>query len=111
RVSRAGNILPPGGVVGRMTHVGPMARFVEDLILLLPIISVSDPHDPEVVPVDLEQPSSVRLKSLKTAFFFANGKSTPGADLTQAVRSAATVLAEEGAPTEEKCLPGFNVMD
>jgi len=110
-VSRAGNILPPGGVVGRMTHVGPMARFVEDLILLLPIISGSDPHDPEVVPVDLEQPSSVRLKSLKTAFFFANGKSTPGADLTQAVRSAATVLAEEGAPTEEKCLPGFNVMD
>src|SRR5262245_31771683 len=29
RVSRAGNILPPEGVVGRRTHVGPMARFVE----------------------------------------------------------------------------------
>src|SRR6266487_2160215 len=87
RVSRTGHILPPGGVVSRMTHVGPMARFVEDLILLLPIISGLDPLDPEVVLVGLEEPSAVRLKSLKTAFFSENGKSTPAADLVQAVQS------------------------
>jgi amidase len=111
RVSRAGHIIPHGGVVGRMTHVGPMARFVEDLILLLPIISGSDPLDPEVVPVDLEDPSAVQLKSLKTVFFSENGKSKPTADLVQAVQSAAKVLAAEGSPTEEKCLPGFDVID
>src|SRR5688500_3707597 len=31
RVSRAGHILPPGGVIGRLTHIGPLARSVSDL--------------------------------------------------------------------------------
>ena len=111
QVSRAGHIIPPGGLVGRMTHVGPMARFVEDLILLLPIISGSDPLDPEVVPVDVKEPSSARLKSLRIAFFSENGKSKPTDDVVQAVESAAKVLAAEGSPTEEKRLPGFDVID
>jgi amidase len=111
RVSRAGHIIPPGGLVGRMTHVGPMARFVEDLILLLPIISGLDSQDPEIVPAELGEPSAVQLKSLRTAFFSENGKSKPAADLVQAVQSATKVLADEGSPPEEKRLPGFDVID
>jgi amidase len=111
RISRAGHIIPPGGLVGRMTHVGPMARFVEDLILLLPIMSGLDPNDPDSVPVGVEDSSAVHLKSLKAAFFSENGRSKATADLVQAVQSAAKVLAAEGSPTEEKRLPGFDVID
>jgi amidase len=111
RVSRAGHILPPGGVVGRMTHAGPMARFVEDLALLLPILSGPDSLDPEVVPMGLEEPAGVNLKSLRIAFFTEHGKSAPDANIVKAVQSAAKVLAEEGSPTEEKCLPGFDLID
>src|SRR6266480_3568007 len=59
RVSRAGHIPPAGGVAGRRTQVGPMARFVEDLVLALSIISGPDGEDPEVATVALEDPGTV----------------------------------------------------
>src|SRR5205085_2123678 len=59
RVSRAGHILPPGGVVGQWTHVGPMARYVEDLALALAIIAGEDPADPDTVPATFEASSPV----------------------------------------------------
>ena len=37
-VPRTGHILPPGGATDKWTQLGPMARYVEDLSLILPII-------------------------------------------------------------------------
>lgn len=111
RVSRGGHIIPPGGLVGRITHVGPMARFVDDLILLLPIISGTDSADPDVVPMKPGDPSTVRVKALRVAFFSENGKSKATADLAKAVLSAAKALAAEGSPIEEERPPGFDVID
>ena len=74
RVSRAGHILPPGGVVGGRTHAGPMARFVEDLVLALSIIAGPDPEDPEVTSIALEDPAAVDVAALRVAYFTETGK-------------------------------------
>ena len=51
RVPRTGHIPPFGGVLDFLTQLGPMARFVEDLNLVLPIIVSVDGRDPEVIPM------------------------------------------------------------
>jgi len=51
-VSRAGHMLPPGlGALDRLTHVGPLARKVEDLGLLLELLGGVDPRDPAAIPM------------------------------------------------------------
>ena len=57
RVPRTGHIIPYGmGIRDSLTQVGPIARYVEDLALVLPIISGPDWRDPAIVPMPLEDP-------------------------------------------------------
>ena len=54
RVPRTGHILDYRmGALEAMQQVGPMARYVEDLILTLPIMAGSDGIDPGIVPMPL----------------------------------------------------------
>ena len=47
RVPRTGHALPSCmGASDALTQIGPMARYVEDLALVLPIISGVDSYDP-----------------------------------------------------------------
>jgi amidase len=108
RVSRAGHILPPGGVVGRQTHAGPMARFVEDLILTLPIIAGPDPQDPEVESVALEDPATVDVTALRVAYFAESGKRRATSEMVRAVQSATKALADAGLKCESARPPGLN---
>jgi amidase len=49
RVPRTGHILSFDiGHIDLLTHIGPLARYVEDLVLLLPIISGVDWYDPSI---------------------------------------------------------------
>jgi len=41
------------GAVDALTQLGPMARYVEDLILTLPIIAAVDWRDPAIIPMPL----------------------------------------------------------
>lgn len=107
RVSRAGHILPPGGVVGRQTHVGPMARFVEDLVLALSIIAGPDPEDPEVMSVALEDPATVDVAALRVGYFTESSKGRATSEMMQAVRSATETLASAGLKCEPARPPGF----
>ena len=100
RVSRAGHILPPGGVVGQQTHVGPMARFVEDLVLVLSIIAGPDPEDPEVMSVELEDPGAVEIAALRVGYFTESSKGRATSEMVQAVRSATETLASAGLKCE-----------
>ena len=60
RVSRAGHIVPWGlGGMDALTTIGPMARRVEDLRLVLPIIAGPDGIDPFIHPVPLGDPDAV----------------------------------------------------
>jgi amidase len=107
RVSRAGHILPPGGIVGRQTHAGPMARFVEDLILALPIIAGPDPQDPEVESVALEDPATVDVARLRVGHFSESGKRRATSEMVRAVQSATKALSDAGLKCASARPPGL----
>jgi amidase len=70
-----------------------MARFVEDLSLILPIICGPDGQDP----------AAVELPRLRVAVHTDNGIVTPTAAIQDAVRRADQVLTEAGMAVEEDC--------
>ena len=102
RVPRTGHIVSHSmGAVDSLTQNGPMARYVEDLALLLPIISGPDWSDPFIVPMPLGDPADVDLGGLRVCFYTDNGIRTPTAETVAAVRMAADALADAGCSVEE----------
>src|SRR5215831_13372659 len=104
RVPRTGHIIPFGlGARDLLTQNGPMARFVEDLHLILPIICGPDWQDPAIVPMPLGDPAAVEIKQLRVAVHTDNGILPPTATIRDAVRTAAQTLADAGVAVEEVC--------
>lgn len=103
RVPRTGHIISYiAGAEDAFTQIGPMARFVEDLILTLPIIAGVDWRDPAIVPMPLGNPREVNLKSLKVSFHTDNGIVTPTPEIMATIRNAAKACADIGCAVEEK---------
>lgn len=100
-VPKTGHIVPPGGLLGALTQVGPMARRVEDLMLTLPIIAGEDGLDHSVVPVPLKDPMAVDINNLHVAFYADNGIASSTPETHTAVKAAANVLSDAGAITTE----------
>ncbi len=102
RVPRTGHIVPHGlGALDSLTQNGPMARYVEDLALILPIIAGPDWSDPFIVPVPLGDPATVDISGLRVCFYTDNGLRTPTSEIVAAVRAAADALADAGAAVAE----------
>jgi len=102
-VSLTGISLPffGAGCLRPFGTLGPLARFVDDLILTLPIISGVDAYDPNVVPVKLQDPNSVDLRGLKIAYYTDDGVVTPTKDIQDVVKKAAQFFASYGAEVVE----------
>ncbi|MEJ8566295.1 amidase [Wenzhouxiangellaceae bacterium CH-27] len=98
RVSRSGHIFPFGGVQDAFQQLGPLARGVEDLALLLRIIQGPDGIDPGALPLESHDPDTVDLSDLRVAWFDDNGIAEPTPETREAVRVAARSLAEGGIP-------------
>ena len=93
RVPRTGHIVPHSmGAVDSLTQNGPMARYVEDLALLLPIISGPDWNDPAIVPMPLGDPSDVSLEDLRVCIYTDNGIGTPTDDTIKMMEAVLDVL-------------------
>lgn len=107
RVPRTGHAVGPGSLLDPLTQVGPIARYVEDLALLLPLIAGPDGRDPFVVPAPLGEFKAVMLKGLRGTFHTDNGIQTPAPEIAKAVRSSVRVLTEAGIGFEEKRPPGI----
>ena len=102
RVPRTGHIVPYGmGAVDSLTQLGPMARFVEDLALALPIIAGPDWRDPAIAPVPLGNPDDVAVGSLRVAMHTDNGIMSPTKETADAVIAAATALRDAGVEVAE----------
>ena len=101
RVPRTGHILPFGGVLDSFQQIGPMTRYVEDLELLLPLISGPDWIDPSIIPMSLGSSENISLKDLKVAFHTDNGILPASEEVARAVRRAASLLDEKGLAVEE----------
>ena len=94
RVPRTGHAVPHSmGAQDSLTQIGPMARYVEDLVLALPIISGVDWRDPAIVPMPLGDPNDVDLSTLRIAMHTDNGICTPTEEVMQVVRNAADALS------------------
>lgn len=107
RVPRTGHAIPPGGVLDALTQVGPMARSVEDLMLLLSLIAGPDNQDPFITPMPLGDPNAVPLAVLRGTFHTDNGIQTPIPEIVAAVRQAVEALSSEGIEFVEERPPGI----
>lgn len=105
RVPRTGHSPGFGGIIESLTQLGPMARRVEDLALLLPIIAGPDGEDPHVAPVPLGRTADVAIAGLRVALFTDNGVRTPTKETVAAVLAAAHAVEVAGAQVEECVLP------
>jgi amidase len=107
RVSLAGFI--PGLSAPRsvriMSCIGPMARTVEDLALLYPIIAGPDGRDTEVQPVPVEDVPKLKFKKLRIAFAPTFASFPVAADIREAIQELAQQLQPLCAAVEEATLP------
>jgi amidase len=77
--------------------IGPMARYVEDLSLILPIISGPDWIDTYAVPAPLGQPDDVDPASLNVAYYDYDGTIEVSDETKLAVETAVKALEKNGA--------------
>jgi amidase len=101
RVPNTGAYDHPGGLSDPRTQVGPMARYVEDLGLVLPIIAGVDWRDSGVVPMPLRDPAAVDFAALRMAYYTDDGSATPTPETMQAVEGVARALQSAGITVEE----------
>ena len=81
--------------------VGPMARFVEDLALLLPVLAGRDDLDPFVQGVAPGNPDDIDVTGLRVGFYTEDGVSPVTPETAAAVRRAAAALEGAGCAVEE----------
>lgn len=96
-----------GGLSDPRSQVGPMARFVSDLALVLPLMVGPDGVDSGVVPVPLPR-RTPKLSELKVAWYADDGLVKPTAAVAAAVRSAVRALADAGCDVSESRPPGLH---
>jgi amidase len=102
RVPRTGHIIPYNvGALDPTTQIGPMARFVEDLVLTLPIIAGVDWVDPAIVPMPLGNPNDVDLHGLRVAYYVDDGVMSSTAETVSAVKDAVAALVDAGVSATE----------
>ena len=105
RCPRTGHIIDYGGLLDSFQQVGPIARRVEDLALLLPILSGPDTHDAAMAPVPLGDPAAVTLSGLRVAMFGSNGRNAPPREIQDLVRVAGRWLRDAGCRVVEDMPP------
>ncbi len=107
RVPRTGHIIPyAAGAEDSYTQNGPMARYVEDLVLTLPIISGPDWEDPAIIPMLLGDPADVDVGSLRVAFYTSAPELTPPTQETIDAVKAAVGAVSDIVESVEESVPG-----
>ncbi len=112
RVPGTGHFPSFAGGFSQLWQLGPLARYVEDLILALPILAGPDGKDPTVAPVALRNPLDVDPKGLRVAFYTSLPEVPVTSDVADAIGDAATALADMGVATAEArpaCLDSIRV--
>jgi amidase len=107
RVSLEGLIpgLPPPRSVRLMSCIGPLARSVEDLALLLGIIAGPDGYDTDVTPVPIGALPELDLRKLRIAIAPTLASFPIAAEVRGAVEALAQQLQADGAMVEAAPLP------
>ncbi|TXT55882.1 MAG: hypothetical protein BAJATHORv1_30265 [Candidatus Thorarchaeota archaeon] len=104
RVPRTGTIPPYFGFLDT-TQIGPMARSVKDLSLILPIIMGPDNSDSRCMPLSYHDPEIVSLEKLSIAYYTDNGFVEPHKTVKQVISKAVESLEKLDLDLEEKYPP------
>lgn len=96
RIPATGHYPPCGGPFSLIGVVGPMARTIQDLRLLLDVTSGYDPGDPISSPVPFSPGSKCDKGKLRIGFYEDDGYSPAEPAVQNVVRLAAETLAEDG---------------
>ncbi|MCH9827932.1 MAG: amidase [Gammaproteobacteria bacterium] len=110
RVPRTGHIVGYGGPYDSFQEVGPMARHVGDLALLLPILAGPDDRDAAMAPVPLGNPADVDLKSLRVAYYTSNGVTDPSDEIQAMVERCAGYFSKLGCKLKSDMPPRMQAL-
>jgi len=91
-----------------MATIGPMARYVEDVALLLPVIAGPDGVDPFVQGVAVRDHRLVDVSSLRVGYYTYDGVWRVSDGVAAGVEAAATALADAGCFVEEATPPDIS---
>jgi len=105
RVPLTGHFPRIDSMIDTRTQIGPLARSVDDLALVLPIIAGPDGRDPGTAPIPLGDWRAVELRGLRVAVFTEFERASPDGATVAAVRTAAAALTGAGAVVEERLPP------
>src|SRR5580698_9591001 len=89
RLPRTGHVPPAGGWIEMLWQIGPMARRIEDLGVMLSLLASPDGCDHTVVGMPFGDPAEVRMEDLSIAFFTDNGIVPAEPETIAIVRQAA----------------------
>jgi amidase len=101
RLPRTGHFPPAGGWITALWQLGPMARYVEDVVLMMKLLAGADGVDPTAAELPFQALKDI--SHLRVAFYTDNGFAKPSEDVSETVRSAARALSAEVAFEGEKC--------
>ncbi len=87
------------------TVIGPLARYVEDLALTLPVISGVDWKDASVIPMPLADWRAVDVRTLRVAYYTDHEHANPTPETVETTRRAADALRNMGIRVEEALPP------
>jgi amidase len=92
------------------SRLGPLARRVEDLTLILPIIAGPDFRDAAILPVPWADPAAVEVPKLRVAFYRDNGVAETSPETRETVVRCAKFREEAGCQVRED-LPKDLIME
>ena len=95
-----------GGLSDPRSSVGPMARYVSDLLIALRVLAGPDGFDSGVVPVPVAK-RTPKLDGLRVAWYTDDGLAKPSHAVASTVRAAARALAAAGCNVTEERPPSL----
>ena len=106
RIPGTGHFPASTGSLALGTSIGPMARRVEDLALMLKVLAGFDPSDPASVPLPFQHPPTARAERderWRRVMVYTDDGISPVTQATrQTVKHAAETLAKLGYRVEER---------
>jgi len=100
RIPSSGHFPASGGPFAMIGVVGPMARTVADLKVMLEVMQGPDEGDACAAPVPVRWPNEDEVRRLRVGYFEDDGRTPVTAEIRAAVRTAADALRRAGFEVE-----------
>ena len=94
-IPNSGNVPSDGrGILRPLATYGPMARFVDDIALSLPLLAGPDYADPDAIPIPIRK-STISFKDLRIAFYTENDIVSPDQATIETINQVVLALKNE----------------